>query len=277
VTQESGIEAGIDNAGDEPPVDIGAAIAARAFGDVPLIGPDWLRSTILMQADFAQRLPGAIALTAAELNGSRSRAEQEEQDERRKSERMMDAVGEVERQREEWARTNHSFGTTTMTGQQWSTLSADLEEGGAVRAWLLAQIMADGHTQEEAEHIADRAQNAAEIMATPEAQRTAEQQHELAAAERDPELRRYMDMAARHSQEMHGPGLARNEASASGSTPASINLGAAAIEDFPNAPNLGAEFRVAQAATVPLDMPRRTPSATTAPTPQPVLASGFEV
>lgn len=276
MTQESDTTTELENAGDEPPLDIGAAIAAQIFGEVPIVGPAWLRSSIAMQADFAQRLPGAIALAAAELNGSRSRADQE-QDERRKSERMMDAVGEVRRQREEWARTNHSFGATTMTGQQWSTLSADLEEGGAVRAWLLAQIMADGHTQDEAEHIADRAQNAAEIMATPEGQRTAEQQHELAAAERDPELRRYMDMAARHSQEMHGPGVARNEASASGSTPASVNLGAAAIEDFPNAPHLGAQFRVAQAAAVPLDTPRRGPTATTAPPPQPVLASGFDV
>ncbi|MEA3014306.1 MAG: hypothetical protein QOD42_2851 [Sphingomonadales bacterium] len=230
-----------------------------------------------MQADFAQRLPGAIAMTAADLNGSRTRAEQEEQEERRKSERMMDAVGEVERQREEWARASHSFGATTMTGQQWNTLSAELEEGGAVRNWLLAQIMADGHTPEETRRIADRAQNAAEIMATPESQRTADERHELAAAERDPELRRYMGMAARHSRELHGPELARNEASASGSTPASVNLGAAAIEDFPNAPNLGAEFRTAQAAIAPLDIPRRTPSTTTAPTPQPVLASGFEV
>lgn len=270
MTQESDTTTEIDNAGDEPPVDVSAAIAARAFGDVPIVGPDWLRSHIVMQADFAQRLPGAT-LTAADLNGPRSRADQEEQEERRKSERMMDAVGEVERQREEWARTSHSFGTTTMTGQQWNTLSADLEDGGAVRAWLLAQIVADGHTQQEAEHIADRAQNVAEIMATPEAQRTAEQQHELSEANRDPELRRYVDMAARHSREMHGPDLAGNETAASADRVATQFD--EANRSFASAPNLSAHYRAALDATAPVRADRAPP----APRPQAAMSGGFEI
>lgn len=252
-----------------------AAIAAQVFGDVPLVGPDWLRSSITMQANFAQLLPGATSATAADLNGPRNRAEREEDEAKAKSDRMMNAVEEVERQREEWARTSHSFGTTTMTGEQWNTLSADLEEGGAVRNWLLAQIMADGHTRVEAERLVDRARNVAEIMATPESQRTAEQRRELSEANRDPELRRYVDMAAEHSRGLHGPDMSSNASAANADNEASANAHAAALEDFPSAPNLGAEFRTAQASTVPLDAPQ--PSRSTAPTPQPVLASGFAV
>lgn len=271
--QESETTANSEEA--ELPVDVSAAIAAQVFGNVPLVGPDWLRSSITMQANFAQLLPGATSTTAADLNGPRNRAEREEDEAKAKSDRMMNAVEEAERQREEWARTSHSFGTTTMTGEQWNTLSADLEEGGAVRNWLLAQIMADGHTRVEAERLADRARNVAEIMATPESQRTAEQRRELSEANRDPELRRYVDMAARHSRDLHGPDMSQNETGASAETVASVAAHASALEDFPSAPNLGAEFRTAQAATVPLDAPQ--PSRSTAPTPQPVLASGFAV
>lgn len=275
MTQES--DPAASSTDPEPPVDVSAAIAAQVFGDVPLVGPDWLRSHIAMQANFAQALPGATAPNAVELNGPRTRADREEQDARDNRSRMMDVVEEVERQREEWARTSHSFGTTTMTGEEWGTLSDELEEGGAVRNWLLTQIMADGHTRVEAERIANRAGEVAEIMATPEAQRTPEQRRELSEANRDPELRRYIDMAARHSRELHGADMGQNETSASAETADSVAGQATALADFPTAPNMGAEFRTAQAATVPPDARRTGASTSTAPTPQPVLASGFDV
>lgn len=262
---------------NEPVIDVAAAVAAQVFGNLPLIGLDWLRSSIAMQANFAQLLPGATALSAADLNGPRNRADQEEQEAKDKSERMMDVMEEVARQREEWQRTTHSFGSTTMTGAEWQTMSEDLRDGGELRTWLLARIVADGHTRAEAERLADRAGDVAEIMATPDSQRTPEQRHELTEANRDPELHRYVDIAARHSQEMHGPHMARNEAVASGTTAASVDQGADAIEDFPTAPDLRAEFRTAQAATVPPDARRTGASASTAPAPQPVLASGFNV
>lgn len=259
----------------EPPVDVSAAVAAQVFGNTPIPGPDWLRSSITMQANFAQLLPGATSATAADLNGPRNRAEREEDEARAKTDRMMSAVEEAERQREEWARTRHSFGTTTMTGEQWNTLSSDLEKGGAVRNWLLAQIMADGHTRVEAERLVDRARNVAEIMSTPESQRTPEQRRELAEAERDPELRRYVDDAAEYSRTLHGENLDRNQSSETAAMDRSTEARTAALEDFPTAPNLGASFRTAQAATLPLDTARVSRS--TAPTPQPVLASGFDV
>jgi len=267
-----------DNSIDpEPPVNVSAAIAAQVFGDVPLVGPDWLRSSIAMQANFAQLLPGATSATAADLNGPRNRVEREEDEAKAKSDRMMNAVEEAERQREEWARTSHSFGTTSMTGEQWDTMSEDLREGGALRDWLLAQIMADGHTREEAERLADRTRNVAEIMAIPESQRTAEQRRELAEAERDPEVRQYVDMAAEHSRELHGPDVRRNASAANADNEVSASARATALADFPSAPNLGAAFRTAQTSTAPLDVPRAAPSTSTAPTPQPVLASGFAV
>jgi hypothetical protein len=269
VTQESDTPASSTEA--EPPVDVSAAIAAQVFGDVPIVGPDWLRSSIAMQANFAQLLPGATALNAVELNGPRTRADREEQDARDNRSRMMDVVEEAERQREEWAQTSHSFGTTTMTGEEWGTLSGELEEGGAVRTWLLARIMRDGHTQEEAERLVDRARNVAEIMATPESQRTPEQRRELGEANRDPELRRYVDMAARQSQEMHGPGMARNE------TVASTDRVAAQVEEtnrsFASAPPLSAHYRAALDATAPLDADRVLP----APRPQAAMSGGLEI
>ena len=257
-------------------MDVSAAIAARVFGDVPLVGPDWLRSSIAMQASFAQLLPGATALTAASLNGPRNRAEREEDEAKAKSDRMMNAVEEAERQREEWARSSHSFGTTTMTGEQWNNLSADLEDGGALRNWLLAQIMADGHTRVEAEQIADRAQNVAEIMATPESQRTAEQRRELAEANRDPELRRYVDAAAQYSQHNRDRASSRDARLGSGDSAQSVLADSEELANFTSAPDLGAEFRAAQTAAPP-DAPRTGPSQSTAATPQRVLASGFEV
>ncbi|HEV2818251.1 MAG TPA: hypothetical protein VGW40_13645 [Allosphingosinicella sp.] len=275
MTQESDTAA--DSPEAEPPVDVSAAIAAQVFGDVPIVGPDWLRSSIAMQANFAQLLPGATALSAAELNGPRTRADREEQEARETSHRMMDVVEEAERQREEWARTSHSFGTTTMSGEQWHDLSADLEGGGAVRTWLLAQIMADGHTRAEAERIADRARNVADIMATPEAQRTPEQRRELSEANRDPELRQYVEAAADYSRTLHRDGLDRNQTTETASTDTSLEVRTAALENFPNAPALGTEFRTAQAATVSPDGRRAVASASTAPTPQPVIASGFDV
>jgi hypothetical protein len=272
VTQESDTAA--DSPEAEPPVDVSAAIAAQVFGDVPIVGPDWLRSHIAMQANFAQLLPGATALNAVELNGPRTRADRDEQEAREHSGRMMDVVEEVERQREEWARTSHSFGTTTMSGEQWESLSDELEDGGAVRNWLLTQIMADGHTRVEAERIADRARDVSQIMATPESQRTAEQRRELSEANRDPELRRYVDMAARHSRELHGADMEQNEFGASAETADSVAAQAAALADFPTAPNMGAEFRTAQANVPP---PARQTGQSTSPTPQPILASGFDV
>ena len=275
MTQES--DATANSTEPEPTVDVSAAIAAQVFGDVPIVGPDWLRSSIAMQANFAQLLPGATAPNAVELNGPRTRADRDEQEARENSGRMMDVVEEVERQREEWARTSHSFGATTMSGEEWNTLSADLEDGGAVRNWLLGQIMADGHTRVEAERLVDRTREVAEIMATPEAQRTPEQRRELSEANRDPELRRYVDMAARHSRELLGADIGQNETGASAETAESATSHAAALADFPTAPTLGTEFRTAQAATVPPDSRRAVASTSTAPTPQPVLASGFDV
>lgn len=257
---------------DVPPqLDVAAAVAAQVFGNLPLIGPDWLRSSIAMQANFAQLLPGATALSAADLNGPRSRAEREEEDTKDKSERMMDVMEEVARQREEWQRTTHSFGTTTMSGAEWQTMSEDLRDGGELRTWLLARIMADGHTRAEAEHLADRAGDVAEIMATPDSQRTPEQRHELTEAQRDPELRRYVDMAARHSQEMHGPDTARNE------TAASTDRVAAQVEEtnrsFASAPPLSAHYRAALDATTPLQADR----VLTASRPQPAMSGGLDI
>lgn len=261
----------------EPSVDVSAAIAAQVFGNVPLVGPDWLRSSIAMQANFAQLLPGATSTTAADLNGPRNRAEREEDEAKAKSDRMMNAVEEAERQREEWARTSHSFGTTTMTGEQWGTLSEELEEGGAVRNWLLARIMRDGHTQEEAERLADRVRNVARIMAIPESQRTPEQRRELREANRDPEVQEYVEAAADYAQTVHGAGISREQTAVSGQTAQSVVAGADALEIFASAPDLSGEFRTAQAAVTPLDVPGTGRSTSNAPPPQPVLASGFAV
>lgn len=253
----------------EPTIDIGTAVYALAFNAVALPPnlPEAIRQRIEESAAREREALGPADALAFETRGRR------EEDERKKdSDRKMEVLEEVERQREEWARTSHSFGSVTRTGAEWQELSQDLRSG-ELRNWLLVQIMADGHSRADAERIADKARDIAGIIATPESLRTPEQRRDMAEADRDPQLRRYLDMADRHSREMHGPDIARNEAAASTDTMASLDARTGAIADFPNAPNLAAEFLAAQAPAEATNAPSRS----TAPTPQRVLATGFDV
>lgn len=258
----------------EPPVDVSAAIAAQVFGDVPLVGPDWLRSSIAMQANFAQLLPGAAALSAAELNGSRTRAEREEDEAKSKSERMMNAVEEVARQREEWARTSHSFGTTTMTGAEWKLLSADLKDGGALHQWLIARLMKDGKTEAQAEHKADEIADVTAIMAKPKLQRTPAEEAKMKKAEKDPEFQRIMPELA--EQRRGNKAGIEVRGALNGDQATSTTEGA---DLFASAPDLTRHHRAALVAEKPLDLPRGagTHLLSREPAPVPAASAGLDL
>lgn len=142
----------------------------------------------------------------------------------------------------------------TMTGTQWQSLSNDLKEDGALRDWLVEQMMRDGKTREEAERKTDEMADVYGAMAKPPSQRSNEEREAIKRAESDPEFRRYTKMAVDRKQELSAAADQRQSADADRA--ASVDDGSDLVA---SAPDLSAHHRVAVAATPPVASPLPPP------------------
>jgi hypothetical protein len=194
-----------------------------------------------------------------------------------------------ERERAEWARTEHSYAGVTKTGAEWLELSEKLRKGGILHDWLVEQMRKDG--EEDPESLADLVRIKMEMQGTPEHLWTEEQKQADAYLKAHPEIEdkvaKYTALVDGHDLEMKAASSADlgginpdEKLSNNASTTASVDAGA---DLFSTAPNLKEHHEAALAATEPLDakplpkpeppLPPRTPQVAVAAAP----GGGFDV
>lgn len=252
---------------------IASYVAALAFSRIAL--PPQL-------SDAVRRSIEALAERERELSGP-ANADLAVRDAKEKREKDADdhkeqQVGwiqhEQQREREQWARSSHSFGATTMTGAEWKLLSDELKGDGALRQWLVARLMKDGRTEEEAKQKAGEIADIAAIMATPESQRTPAEQAKMKKAEQDPEFQRVLPELAEF-QRTGGAALSQRQSLDTDQ----IASTQARSEIFASAPDLKTHHRAALAAAEPLDVTRPAVAATAPdrPAPMPAASAGLDL
>jgi len=257
--------------------DTATEVAGAVFGHAPSARLSFASAApVEREANLARRLTGAENFVNLGPNDSivirRQREEQEETDSLALTQ-TLDTV-ERQREREEWARTSHSFGSTRMTGAEWQAFGQELRGDADLRRWLLERIRRDGHSENAARGIADRVADVADIMALPESQRTVEQSQRLEAARRDPTTSRYLDEAAAQHNRQRGASSERDRAARSGSTEASVTAGADELVGFTTAPDIRSHYGRAQTRATPMPTATGAPPPEVAATPSP---SGFDI
>jgi phage terminase small subunit len=251
---------------------VASYVAARIFNRVALPPQlsEAMKDLIEARAERELALPGPA-------NFDMTARDAKEKREKEADDHTQDQLGwiqqEQQREREEWARTSHSFGTTKMTGAEWKLLSEDLKDG-ALRQWLIARLMKDGKTEAQAERKADEIADIATIMAKPESQRTPAEHAKMHKAEQDPEFQRIMPELA-EQRRGHTAGL-DSRGIMNGDQTASTTQGA---DLFASAPDLTSHHRAALAAEKPLDLPREAaaPLLSREAAPIPAASAGLDL
>lgn len=245
---------------------VASHVAARIFNRVALPRhlSEAVKDLIEARAERERELPGPANFDMTAREGKEKR----EKDAEDHTQAQLGWIQqERQREQEEWARTSHSFGTTTMTGAEWKLLSEDLKEG-ALRQWLIARLMKDGKTEAQAERKADQIADIAAIMAKPESQRTPAEHAKMKKAEQDPEFQRIMPELAEQRRSSKTGLEARG--TLNGDQAASTTEGA---DLFASAPDLTRHHRAALAAEKPLDLPREVAARPLSREAAPVLAA----
>lgn len=262
----------------ERQADLATAVAANFFGPPAIQVSFSLAARAEAEAEALRRLDGAenFVRVAPSDRPSYLRNRKEEEDDG-PSDGTAAAFSSLQarRQREEWAQTEHSFGSTTLTGAQWQELGQDLRGDTEMRRWLLEKIQRDGKSRAEAERIAKDVADIADIMAKPPSQRTAEEKRRLEDAQKNPELQGYAKEAAEHQKRLRGQRSERDRAVESGSTDKSTAARADELSSFKSAPDMRSHYtRVGSGDSMP---PESAPaSGATQPPPAPA-ASGFNI
>ena len=263
---------------------VGAAtlVAAASYGMAPLNVSFAKAAAIEAEASLIKQLDGMENFISASSLSSvlvKSRFEQEKEQEEKTLQLVASAVAEIESQRqrelerEEWSCSLHGFGRIEMTGADWQSFSDALHGDSELRRWLVERARRNGHSEVEAQAIADQVQDVGNIMAIPDSQRTPAQRQRLEAANNNPEFRQYMEAAAAQHQRERGPSNERENSLRTGSMAASVAAGADELTGFATAPDMRAQYaRVSNAeATAPNTSstpPRSVPASPT--------LSGFE-
>lgn len=256
--------------------DTATEVAGAFFGHAPSVQEAFAAASIEREANLARRLPGAenfvLPGNAESIVLRREREEREDAYELAVAQTL--ALNERQRERDEWARTTHSFGSTRMTGAEWESFAIELRGDSELRRWLLERIRRDGHSEDAARGIADRVAGVAEIMAIPESQRTAEQRQRIEAARRDPTLSGYLDQAAAQHHRQRGYSTERDRAVRSGPTASSVAAGADELTGFTAAPDIRSHYGQAQTRPTPVGAPPLAPAPEVAGA---VAPSGFDI
>lgn len=259
---------------DSEQFDQAAYAAASIFNAVALPKgmPDYLKFAIEAQAERERVQPGPMTAT-------NDTTESKEDREKKATERAAEQAGLIvqaqQREREEWAQAQHSFGTTTMTGTEWRQLADELGSDSAGHRWLMEYLLRQGKTEEEAEQTARDMKLAADGLSKPERDRTADERAAMQRIEANPEsaqiIRDYKD-----AQEQGFPPAAERASKLTNTKQAaSTNAGADALDaPFAGAPDLSEHHRAALSAATPLDAPQIAAAAL--PAPQPTASAGLD-
>ncbi len=233
---------------------VGAAtlVAAASYGISPLNVSFAKAAAIEAEASLIKQLDGMENFISASSLSSvvvKSRFEQEKEQEEKTLQLVASAVAEIESQRqrelerEEWSRSLHSFGRIEMTGAEWQSFSDALRGDTELRRWLVERARLNGHSEAEAQDIADEVADIGNIMAIPESQRTPAQRQRLEAANNNPEFRNYMDaVAAQHKKRESGQSNDRESSVRTGSMAASVAGGADELTGFVTAPDMKTHY-----------------------------------
>jgi len=253
-------------------IDVAGLTMAHAFGAAaPPPGLSTVAiAAIEMQANFAQRLPGADRfLTTARSGpvGQKSAAEREEEEAKDALEFLSLIAEEQKRERDEWARSSHAFAGIELTGEQWGELGDELRRDGPLRQWLISRMVRDGKTDAQAAAKADEFADVFTALSKPPSQRSPEENAAIDRARSDPDFQRYTSQIAGQ----HFGGRTAEVSVRSGRTD-SVERGQDA---FATAPPLGAHHRASLVATTPLDVPK--PVATVSNAAMPAAPAGLEV
>lgn len=226
------------------------------------------------------------------------------------SEISGDIQKQQQKEREEWAQTQHSYFGADLSGDEWGDLADQVGQKGPVRDRLVKRLMEQGKSKADAEKKADEMGQVYRILSKPESQWTDDEKAKVQAAKTDPDFQKNTaDVAQYMKQERQAASLgAENkveQVSASASTAQSVTVGAdvlalteaggetsAAVDNspdptkrsdilansFPTAPDLTSHY---QAAAVPAD---KVPEAKTVQEiafaqakPIPAANAGFDV
>lgn len=290
-------EAGGFDLDDEALGSIEAAASALVYQDVAIRGPAWMKQAAETKAIFAERLPGTSEWTIGDGVGSLKNQTyvEREEEENEKTAEFLDQMADIieaeqsrEHERQEWARTTHSYAGIEMTGAEWGEFADALKGDTALRRWLIDEMMKKGKSQVEAAKQADQVALLARMQSLPENQWTPEMKALDRELDQNPERRAELDDYIKRGRnfELQSPGNIRDVAASDTSQTISIDAGADILEsgrsphaDFPSAPNLTLEHGRALAATQPLDAAKPAQIALVSAAPSPVVSpgGGFDV
>ena len=193
-------------------------------------------------------------------------------EEKSEDEKALDAMREnaefvmeeLKRQREEWKEQIHSFAGADLTGEQWGELGAELQKDGPLKEWLIARLMKNGNTRDDAEQKAKEITQIAQTLAKPETEWTAEERTKVESGRNNKEFQEVMPELA--DQMLNGAyGLADKNALHSEKSQ-SVAVG---DDAFASAPDLSQHHAAALSAKTPLDTIK--PLAATPPPPEPSM------
>lgn len=170
------------------------------------------------------------------------------------------------REREEWARTQHTYFGATLTGSQWGELGNRLETDTQLQKWLIARLMKDGGTREEAERKVQEFASIASILAKPESQWSKEERTQIDAAKSNNQFNTFMPILA--EQALGGDFRVKSQTALIDHAPRNTEAGA---ETFASAPNLSEHHNAAQVAKTPLDAPKPLSVTLEATAPEPSM------
>lgn len=125
----------------------------------------------------------------ADILDAREKKKRQEEDQARDDadETLDDIDRQRKQEREEWAKTKHSYFGANLTGNEWSELADMLGKDSALRDRLIQRLIEQGKSRDEAEKKADEMAKLYRILAKPESQRTEEERRQVEAAKTDPD------------------------------------------------------------------------------------------
>lgn len=157
--------------------------------------------TAMEKKDIAEKAKGQ-----ADILDAKEKKKRQEEDQARDD--ADDTLDDIERQqkheREEWAKTKHSYFGATLTGKEWSELADMLGKDGPLRDRLIQRLIEQGKSRDEAEKKADEMAKLYRILAKPESQRTEEERRKVEAAKTDPDYTNNTKWLAYQRDEMSG-------------------------------------------------------------------------
>lgn len=240
------------------------AVAAAVFG---LKGA--FSQHVAMEANAFQNQLGSERFILGKGGGIKTAGgiSEDDRDEKRREDfaLALDLMADQARERKEWSMTESTLADVTMTGANWELISDSLSNDTDARKLLLAQMIADGYSEEEANQMVDEIALAARGQSMPKGDRTPDMNAAIDKVNQDPALGHYLGIAQQNSLNATKPEIE----GATSAPPQSMKL---SQTQFSSAPNLSSHHASSLAATTPLDGARIAAEA-----PPPANAIGLDI